>query len=231
AIAAHHPAYGHTITLDAIETLRADLGDDAEFARAAGNRWTEVIGGAITAAEWKAARTTTAIPEGAPVGYGAARSEDGTQVAIAVAAQVDDQVVVEILDVLPTAHMAANHVASWAGRDPVAVDPAGPSSGLADDLSKLRVNLLQLTGRETSAAVQKVLDAFEPRAYRYREHPALDAAVKVAGKRRVNDGGYAWARVAAGAPIATLEAATWAVWALTHRPRTSGRQRVITAAA
>jgi hypothetical protein len=221
-IAAHHPAYGYTVSHESLAGMRDDFeGDPSGWARAAGNRWTEVIGGSIDPKLWAAARYEGTVPDDAPVGYGAARSEDGTQVVIAAAALVDGIVVVEVLDVLPTAFGAAEHVKAWAVDGPVAIDPAGPSATIHDRLvsddSLDSDQLLTMTGRDYSAACANLVDALQPRAFRFRPHPALDAAVRVAGKRQVGDGGYVWARVAAGAPIAALEAATLAAWAVEHR--------------
>lgn len=217
-IAAHHPAYGHTVTMQSLRSLRTQFGDDAAgWARAAGNRWTEVIGGAIGAATWATVRYTDPIPAGVPVGYGAARAEDGSHVAIAAAANIDGVVVVELVDVIP-AHDAGKAVKAWAGGNDLVVDPSGPSAALVDDLVKARTpRLVQLGARDSSAACAKFLDALPHRAYRFRPSEALDEAVKVAAKRRVGDGGYAWSRSTAGASIAPLEAATNAAWAITHR--------------
>lgn len=224
-IAAHHPAYGHTVTLQALRALRTDFGDDAAgWARAAGNRWTEVIGGAISSAAWEAARFKGDVPDGTPVGYGAARAEDGSHVAIAAAAIVDGIIVVELVDVIP-AHGAGPMVKAWAAGSDLVVDPSGPSASLVDELVKARApRLVQLGARDSSAACAQLLDALPHKAYRFRKSDALDAAVKVAAKRRVGDGGYAWSRSAASASIAPLEAATYAAWAITHRK--AGKPRI-----
>lgn len=221
-IARHHPAFGHTINEASIVDLRTLIPDDAEFARAAGNRWTEVIGGALDWRTWQRRRWDLDVPDDAPVGYGAARAADGQHVVIAAAAQVDDLVVVEVVDVVPV-FGAAEVVEHWAGREGLVVDPEGPSSSLHDALKKKRVQLLDFPSRSAGAACANVLDALESGAYRYRQHQVLDDAVKVAGTRRVGDGGVRWARLAAGAPIASLEAATNAIWALEHRPRQLGK--------
>lgn len=216
AIASYHPAYGHTIGLNALRKLRTQLPDDADYARAAGNRWTEVIGGAIDASTWLDSRHHPVIPDGAPLAWGAARAADGSQVALVAAAAVDDLVVVELVDVLP-AFAPAERIASWVGDDHVAVLPTGPSSSLHDDLELAGVRLYDMTGRDETTGVQQLLDGIAARRVRFRPHQALDDAVRVAGTRRVSDGGKAWARVASGAPIAAIEAATWAVWAARRR--------------
>lgn len=222
AIASYHPAHGHTITTDALKGLRAELPDDSEFARAAGNRWTEAIGGAISSAAWSRVHAPDPIPDGVPVGYGAARAADGSHVVIAAAAELDDgRVVAEVLDVVPV-WGAERVVKAWATDGPLVVSRTGPSAPLADALQLLGVQLQDYSSTEESAATTRLIDSLEPRAYRFRKHPTLDAAVQVAGTRSVGDGGRTLARVAAGAPIAALEAVRDAIWSVTHRPRVTG---------
>ncbi len=221
----HHPARGTLVTRDSLIAMRTQLDDDAQYARAAGNRWTEVIGGALNWEVWRTRRWDVDVPEDAPVGFGAARAADGQHVVIAAAADVEGQVVVEIVDVVPVFGAAAV-VQHWAGRDALVVDPNGPSAPLHDELRRLGAKLLDYTSRDASAACANVIDALGSGAYRYRQHDALDAAVRVAGTRRVGDGGRAWARLSAAAPIAALEAATKATWALLHRPQEMGKPKL-----
>lgn len=227
-IAEHHPAYEHTVSMASLEALRTTFGSDsAGWARAAGNRWTEVIGGSIDARLWSRAAYPEPIDEenGEALGWGVARAEDGSMVALAAATYVDDPddgrvIVVEVVDVMPGAYGASERVREWIGRDVLAIDPSGPSASLADDLDGVLddEHLVKMTARNYSAACANVVDALAPRAYRYRPNVHLDAAVRIVGKRNVADGGFVWARLTSGAPTAPLEAATLAVWALTHRP-------------
>lgn len=227
-IAANHPAFGFTVSMASLKALRAQFGDDqAGWARAAGNRWTEVIGGAIRPAEWEAARYDDEIPEGVQLGYGAARSPDGSQVAIAVAARVGSLIVCEVLDVLPTAHGAAEHIRSWATDGPCGVVASGPSGPLVSALGNWS-RLVKITDAQNAAACGTLVDALPIKAYRFRRHPDLDAAVAVVGKRSLGDGGFVWARTSAVAPIATLEACTAAAHVLATRPQL-GRPRVLVA--
>lgn len=223
SVAHYHPAFGYTINLESFFNLREQIPDDNEWARAAGNRWTEVIGGVINAADWRASRYDDVIPDSARVAYGAARSEDGSQTAIAVAAQLDDdQVVVEILDVLPSAWRAAETIDALTADGPLAVYPNGASRKLSSDLEDDGRELVSMTASDLAAACATVDDALTPRGIKYRKHDALDRAVTVAGKRRIQSGGWVWAVAGPGAPIATLEAATAAIHAL--RPK--HRQRI-----
>lgn len=215
-IARHHPAYGHTIDLEAIRRLRANLTNDAAFARAAGNRWTEVIGGAIPEDQWADARHAAAMPDEGSLGWGAARAADGSQVVVAAATELPTgEILAEVVDVLP-AHGAAAAVKAWAAGATLAVARNGASASLADDLERLRVDLLPMTGQAETAAVGSLLDGLAARAYKFRPHPALDGAVLVTGKRRTTGGGFVWAPTAAGAPIAALEAVTQAAHARKH---------------
>lgn len=220
AIARHHPAYGELVDVDAIRALRTLLPDDAAFARAAGNRWTEVIGGVISWDLWQTVREGNAVPDAAPIGYGAARSMDGSQVAIVAAVQGPGDVpIVEVLDILPTAYRADEQITGWATDGPIAISPAGPSATLHDALATAEhPRLLKMTTQDVTAACAHLVDALPHRGVLFREHPALDAAVKVAGKRSIGDGGWVWSVTGSAAPIAVLEAATNAVHALRHRP-------------
>lgn len=218
AIAHYHPAFGHTLNLASMANLRSQLTDDNEFARAAGNRWTEIIGGIIPAALWKSVQWHEPVPEDAPIGFGAARSQDGSQVAIVAAVDVGDRIIVEVCDILPTAWRAAEHVEGWAGDEPLAVGRSGPSAPLFDDLVT-RDNCRNLEGlgaRDASAACGQLEDSLPHRGIVFRPHPALDDAIPIAGKRSVDGGGWVWAHTGQG-QIAVLEAATNAVRAVKHR--------------
>jgi hypothetical protein len=228
----HHPAAGRTISRGSLEALRATsfADDPAGWARAAGNRWTEVIGGAIAAADWRRLRYADPIPAEAPVAYGAARSADGTQVVIAAAALVDDLVVCEIVAVLEGGYGAAEQVRAICTDGPVAIATSGPSAGLAKQVKRYRrVQLVPCSDADYSAACADLDDAIGPGAYRFRRHDVLDDAVKVAAKRALGDGGFVWSRKSATAPVAALEACTLAAHALTTRPLSKGRPRILTA--
>lgn len=218
-IAEHHPAYGHTITRESLAGLRTLFKNDpAGWARAAGNRWTEAIGGAIDAETWKAARWPDPIPDAAPLAYGAARAADGSEVVVAAAARVDDVIVVEVLAVITPAYRAAGDVDGWTAGGDLVVDPIGPSAGLHADLVKLEREPLPVNTGSITTATANVLDGLKAGKIKFRQHPALDDAQRVAGTRYIGDGGKAWARRSAGASIAALEAATLAAFALDYTP-------------
>lgn len=216
-IAAHHPAVGHTITVSALKKLRTLLPDDAEYARAAGNKWTEIIGGAIPTELWKAARHADPIPDGVHLGYGAATSTDRTETVVVAAAKYDGLVVGEVLDVIHNPYGAAPRVAAWATDGSLAIDSRGPSASLADALKDFP-RLMPIGTAEATAAAANMLDGLRAGVVKARRHPSLDDAVKVAVKRLVSDGAFVWARQSAGASIAALEAFGLAAFAVGHRP-------------
>lgn len=228
-IASYHPAVGHTITVAALKKLRTKIPDDAEYARAAGNRWTEVIGGAVDANVWARGRYADPIPEGVKLGYGAATSADRTETAIVVAARVGELIVGEVLQIIHQPYGAATLVAGWATDGPVAVDRQGPSASLADALTTdTAANVMDIGTREATAAAASLLDGLNAGFVKYRQHPALDAAAKVVVKRSTQDGAFLWARSSASASIAAFEAFGLAAYAVGHRaaPLPAPRMRV-----
>lgn len=237
AVLDYHPGKGTLIDLESLRDMRDKLDDAAEFARGGGNRWTEAIAGAIPWSTWDTRRYEAPIPDDATLGWGAARAADGQHVVVAAAAQVDDPVlgpivVAEVVDVVPV-HEGGAVVKHYAERDPVAVNPTGASAALYDELNTLKVRqtfkvgpndeLRTFTDRDAGVACVNTLDAIAGGRLRFRRHDVLDAAVRVAGTRIVGDGGKAWARVAAGAPVAAIEACSNAAWALAHMPPKAGK--------
>lgn len=220
AIAHYHPAFGHTLDLAALTNLRTQIPDDNEFARAAGNRWTEIIGGVIPAALWKSVQHPDPVPDTGDIGFGAARSHDGTQVAIVAAVRDGDRIIVEVCDVLPSAWRAAEAVEGWAAGNTLAVGRSGASAPLYDDLvTRDNCEPIAMGGREAAASCGQLYDALPHQGVKFRPHPDLDAAVQVAGRRSIDGGGWVWAHTGQG-QIAVLEAATAALWALGHRKPT-----------
>lgn len=216
----YHPAGpesgGWTVTRDGLAKLRTQLPDDDDFARAGGNRWTAIIGGAIDGRVWQAARWRDTIPADVPVAYGAARSADGSEAVLCAAALIDGRPVIELVDRWP-AYGAAAEIRDRIGCELVTVAGTGAAAVLADDLQLLDGPVRVLTGRDEVAACGRLFDGLDALQIGIRQHEAFDAAVKIAGKRTVGHGGKAWAHTDAGS-IAPMEAATWALSGLIHKP-------------
>jgi hypothetical protein len=214
AVAAAHPAVGHTIGRDFLEAEAAVLaGSPGEYARAYGNRWTQTLERVIPPAVWVRAATDRVLS--GPLVLGADIAQDRTRAAIVAAAGG----VLEVVDSRPGTEWIAGRMLELIGRHApaaVTVDRLGPSVTLADDLTRAGVTLAPLTGPQYAAACERFVDDLTNGAIGYRPHPALDAAVDAAAQRPLGDG-WAWTRRRATAPICELVAATLASWADQHR--------------
>lgn len=230
AVAAAHPAYGHTITMETLERARDQLAP-GEFARAYGNRRTSAAERLIPLDEWTDAQTVEPIPAEARPAFGAAVSIDRSETAIVAAAWVDGVPVAELVECRPGTSWAAPRLATMLGRhrnDGLAVDPGGPSSTLADELRLLGVELVPITTRDVVTAAANLLDRLAARTVKLRTDPAFSRAADVVAKRVIGDS-FALGRRTSGGSIATLEAAALAVHALTHQPAPSAAPLVIRA--
>lgn len=224
AIAAAHPAIGHTINRDVIDSAAAVL-SASEFVRAYGNRATGSIDRIIPAAAWSSALDPDPIADDARVVLAVAASVDRSETSIAVAALDDDGTPrVEVIETRPGSAWAAKRVAAIARKQhaPVMVDAIGPAAAIADAL-KLdeSIEVHTITARELTAGCGDFLDrltgpdAIDSPRLRIRPNAALDRAVDVVTRKRIGDG-WAWSRRGSVGSIASLEASTLAVHGLTH---------------
>jgi hypothetical protein len=221
-IAAHHPAFGHTVTRESLEAAQANFATDpGGWARAYGNVPTGNAARVFPLDVWQHTQTADPLPDGRPA-YGIATSADGAWSCIAAA--VLDPVGVPWVEVIE--HRPGRSWAVERGRQlrdagqGVAIDRRGPAAPIADQLELAGVELLPLGGPDYVAACQDLFDrvtADEPRI-RFRAHEGLDAAADVAGRRMLNDGGWIWSRSKSTGDVSTLEAATLAAWAVLRNP-------------
>lgn len=218
-VAAYHPAFGHTIEMDALTGALDQLGP-GEFARAYGNRRTGAGERLVPLDQWQAAQTDIPFPPDARPAFGAAVAIDRSEIAIVAAAFGDDGIpVVELIDHRPGTAWGAPRIAQLAvghRNHGVAVDRAGPSVTLADELALAGVDLLPIGTREVTAAAADLLDRLRDGRVRFRRDPAFDAAADIVTKRQVGDA-FAFSRRSAGS-IAAFEAASLAVHGLAHQP-------------
>ncbi|MFL0579170.1 terminase large subunit domain-containing protein [Dietzia sp. 179-F 9C3 NHS] len=227
-VAAWHPAYGHT--MDRAALARAQTGmTAAQFARAYGNRATGarerlVDPAALAAADHPGEFDRHAVP----LAFGAAVDLDRTETAIVAAAEVDGRPVVEVIEHRPGTAWAAPRLTELVGRwsaHGLVIDPTGPSSTLHDALDRAEVDLMPFAGRDRTTADTDLLDRLRHTDQNGHpdplvgivHHPALDAALDIVTMRRIGDG-LAFSRRGSPGPIAVLEAASNAVYALAHRP-------------
>lgn len=226
-IADFHPAVGrpedgYVIERDFFPRARESMPDPAQFARAYGNVPTGAAERVIPPAAWNAARVTAPLPEGRPA-YGVAVSMDGDHGAlVAAVAGPDGSPWVEVIEHRPGRSWLVDRVLAL--HDPglgVAVDRRGPAGPIADALELAGVAPLTPTTIDYAAGCQDLFDRLTdpggPRLF-HRDHPALDAAVDVAGRRRLEEGGWVWSRKRSTGDVSTLEAATLAAWAVARTP-------------
>lgn len=229
AVAAAHPAYGHTIDRGALVAALAQLGPSG-FARAYGNRRTSSRERIIAAEAEKAAETVAEIPAGVPVGFGVAVAVDRSAATIAATAIVDGVPIAEILERRPGTAWAAPTMAALAAGNQhhgIAIDRYGPASTVADELDQLGVELLPIQTRDATTAAADLYDRIthtdedQPGTYapriRIRRDPALSEAIAAAAWRHVGDSRTFGRRTSAGS-IDPLEAITMSTYAATHMP-------------
>jgi hypothetical protein len=217
----YHPAYRRTITADSMQAALDLLGPD-EFARAYGNRWVATTARVIPLPAWRAvAAPDMPLPDAGNIAFGFDVAIDRSDAAIVAAWR--DGAGVAYLEV-------AEHRdgAGWlTTRAPELIDRwrprafgyglGGPAPDIADQLERAGVALAPLDGNDWRAACAGLLEAIcaDPPALRIRPHPALDAAADSAARRASGDA-WSWARRQSTVSIATLTAATAALWAYDH---------------
>lgn len=227
AVAAAHPAVGHTCTIDAIRDARAQL-SAGEFARAYGNRRTAATDRAINAGAWSAAGDVTPIPDDAPVVFAIASSIDGADSAIVCCAMVAGVPVVEVIEARPGTAWAAGRAAELSerhGHGRILADPQSPAgpivAALSDHHALRTITTDELTTwcADVYERIHRVdlLDGTHTPAIRFRPHAALDAAADNAARRYIGDR-WVWSRRGSVGSIAALEAGTLAAGYLIHSP-------------
>jgi hypothetical protein len=227
----YHPAFGRTIGETSMRAALEQLGPD-EFARAYGNRWTSQVARVIPLGAWRAAaEPELPEPRAGALALAFDVAVDRSEAAV-VAAWRDEagRAALEVADVrdgvgwLPDRFVEL--VDRWQPRA-CAYDAAGPALDVADVLLRRGLAVDGLKAREYAAACAGLLDALvaEPPGLRIRPNPALDAAAAAAARRALGDA-WAWGRKQSAVSIATLTAATVALWAYDHAGPDRGPFRI-----
>lgn len=221
---AHHPAHGHTLKLAALRSALAEM-EAGEFLRAYGNRWTETTEQVIPADRWTGGRWPVDVPWPAPTTAPAltfAVGLDGQDAAVAATwRERDGKLRVDVIDHRPGTAWLVDAVEDLLARRTwcaVGHDGHGPVVDVADQLTRRGATLTATTTSEYAASCAGLLtDVVDGRVI-HPGHPALDAAVRAAGKRALGDGAWAWSRQKSAASIAALEAVTVGRWVYDHAP-------------
>ena len=102
----------------------------------------------------------------------------------------------------------------------IGFDAAGPALDVADALARTGLELEGLKARDYAAACAQLLEGLCDGRVRYRPHPMLDEAAASATRRALGDA-WAWGRRQTSTSLATLTAATVALWTFDHAPAAS----------
>lgn len=216
----YHPAYGATIGAEAMQAALDMLGAD-EFARAYGNRWVAMVARVIPLAAWRAAADhAPPMPTSGDVALGFDVALDRSDAAVVAAWRDGNGLAhIEVAEQRSGVGWVPERIGELIGRwHPVALayDAAGPAIDVADVLARGGQRLSAIGGRDLAAACAALLEAISAGQVRIRPHPALDAAAASAARRPVGDALWTWGRRQSSTSIATLSAATVALWAYDH---------------
>lgn len=199
--ARHHPALGHTIGPDALETAYEQLGA-SEFARAYGNFWTSSQEWAIAPAVWKGAQTEDRIDPGAPVAFGIEVHADRSgAVIVACGPGVDSagertgRMVLEIVDTRGGIGWVASRALELAQRHPgstLVVDPVSPAGPVHRELQEQRrrrhrVPLAEFDTAEFVTAHTEFLDALTTQRLGHPGVERLDQALAATETRPLRE--------------------------------------------
>lgn len=209
--ALRHPGLACGLTdVDALRTARAAMGP-AGFGREFFNVWSRTRDRVIDPEDWAAVQDPAAEPAG-PVCFGFDVTTDRAGACIVVA---DKAGYLEVVAQAPETtwlvprlrELQAKH------RAPIACDRWGASGPAVDELERAGADLVIMTTGDVGNAAAGMLDAITDRALHVRPSPVLDEAVAGAAQRPLADtGGFAWSRRKSAAPVASLVAASNALW-------------------
>ena len=216
-IAAHHPALGHTISLQSLQDARAEFASDPDgWARAYGNRATRARRSAIPSASWSiAARPRPEVPS--RVGLGVDVSPAGDYYAVCAAWRDDaGEAWVEVLESGPVRRdvPAVVHALALARSEGYGLERASIGAvELADAIGKLSPPTppTYLDSTRYAAACAALHRGIVQDKLHHSNQPALDAAVTNAARRDFGDGGFIWTRKHSTGNITELVAASVAL--------------------
>lgn len=219
-IAKHHPAFGHTIGMDALESAQTQL-TPGEFARAYGNRETGAAETIWPMHCWEQVQTDQSIPDDVTPTFAAAVSIDRSQSVVAAAAPVGGVIRTQIIDARPGTDWVPDRLneldRTYRNRG-VFVPSRGPSANVAADTELTGLALATMESDDDVRAASDLYDRVLTDRIEVGSHPDLDTAVANAAWRNVGDGARAFGRRASSGSIAALEAVALAAYQASHRP-------------
>jgi len=232
--AATNPALGLRLQASVVEDELAQMSFGGWMRERCGAWDSDAIGGVIDYATWLGLAIS---PDDAPttgtLAYAVKFSTDGERVGAAVALSPEaGPVHVEALGVSRmadgTAHLVEWLAARWR-QGLIVVDGKAGAGDLANELvaagvPRRRVHLV--TVDEAITAHAGLLRAVQERDLTHVAQPGLDAAVRVAGKRKIgNAGGWGWSSTTPEGDVTSLDAVTLARHAVVAGKRPTGQGR------
>lgn len=235
AIAAAHPAYGHTIDMqtliDARDEFRKDpRGDDvAGWARAYGNRSTRTVVTTFPGGTWTNAGGDAFDDMPDIIGLGIDLDESDTGPVFAIGAgwtDAADRAHLRVLDTPgPPTRETPAQVAAWArtrGRRHVGYDPRSPGIlEITDAIARGHkdIKLEPQSAQQYASACGTVLTRVKAGTLRHATQAVLDEAAAVVVSRPMVDGGIGWHREGSAGAVSALIAPTIALRVHAGLPR------------
>jgi hypothetical protein len=177
-----------------------------QFAHEYGNRWrTEADVRVLPADQWAATVYAAPLPPGA-VTFGADVPPDRSEGTIVACSGG----VVEIVDVVPAAHVAGRlyELATTWNAAAVAIDAAGPAGTVAEQLRPVYDRLVVATARDLAVACAAFYDAVLDGTAQHRPNVVLDSAAAAAARRPVGQS-WVWSRLDGGSALVAASLARW----------------------
>ncbi|MBB5472496.1 terminase [Cellulomonas hominis] len=230
-----NPSYPHRTPPMSVARLRANLKSDDSWRREGLGVWDEdTAATVIKSSQWgDLAIDADIAPTEGPVGYGVKFSADGERVGCGVARLAEDgSEHVEALGVARTSDGTAALVAWLAARAHLGRILIDGKAGAGDLLNELRAagvprrRVAVMTTDEAITAHTGFLRAVHEGSLTHIAQPGLDAAVKIAGKRKIGQaGGWGWQAVTSDGDVTALDAVTIARHAVVTDKRAAAAGR------
>lgn len=205
-----HPAYGHRVSDENMQSLYDELGPDL-FAREVLCVWDpdpeDALETVIPAGLWRECGDPKA-QRGEQVAYALDVSPDLASAAIAVS----DGRTVLVAEHGPGTSWVPQVLPGLLDGRPVWLDPRGPAGGILTSLTEAGVEWREIKAGDHAQACGSLLGAVLGGEMAHTDQPILNAAVAGATRRPYGDA-WAWSRRASTVDISPLVAVTLARWA------------------
>lgn len=233
-IAKHHPAYGYTVTMEALIAARKDFGRDVGgWARAYGNRPSFAVDSIFPETDWLACVKPLPIntPKPTRLAFGFDVSPDGSKGSIAAAwRDAKGNPVIEVahdrkgFDWMPDAinamKMKFNLPPGAIAHDSMGLYTLKVASDAKIKYPRLTTPAMKaLSTAEFGMACSTVTAAVFGQTLTHYDQVPLNDAVRVATRRPIFDGGFAFGRKGSSGSIAPLVAAAAALQAYDMLPK------------